>query len=59
MFFKDLTKKEKKHLKGVGGVTTLRDFKNVAEYQKKWRQPGGNEPCWECKFIAKKLGLPV
>jgi len=60
MFFKNLTKKEKKHLKIAGGITTLKEFKKTAEAQKEMREKHPSiEPCFECKFIAKKLGLPV
>ena len=57
MFFKDLSKKEKKHLREQG-VRTLAEFKETAEKQRVLRKHGG-EPCFECKNIARKLGLPV
>jgi hypothetical protein len=57
MYFKDLSKKEKKHLRETG-VRTLRQFKAVAVEQAKWRKENPLiEPCWECKRIAQKLGL--
>ena len=56
------TKKEKRHLKDMG-VTTLRQFKEVAAYHKQLRDDPSfaqiNEPCYECKEIARKLGLPI
>lgn len=64
--FYKLTKKEKKHLKEQG-ISTLSHFKSVREAQKqtlvhsiKTRKeyvPGIMEPCWECKMIARRLGL--
>ena len=60
MYFKDLTEKEKKHLQEMD-ITTLTEFKLVAQTQKEMRdsQSMGSEPCWDCRAIAKKLGLPV
>jgi len=64
MYFKDLTKKEKRHLRDMG-MATLREFKLAAAEQKRIRElppPKGfkfYEPCWDCRFIAKKLGLPI
>lgn len=64
--FSKLTKKEKKHLKEQG-ISTLTHFKSVREAQKKTLVhsiktrkeyvPGIMEPCWECKMIARRLGL--
>jgi nitrogen fixation protein FixH len=64
--FYKLTKKEKKHLKEQG-ITTLTQFKSVREAQKKSLSydiktrkdylPGLMEPCWECKMMARRLGL--
>ena len=63
VFWKDLTKKERKHCH-QNGITTLREFKVAAEHQKKHRdealtQGRFDEPCWECRRIAVKLGLSV
>ena len=60
MYFKDLTAKEKRHLKSQD-IRTLKKFKEVAEHQAKTREyfPKWSEPCWDCRAIAKKLGLPV
>jgi hypothetical protein len=59
MYWKDLTKKEKKHLKEQE-IATLRDFKSLAEKQKDMRLRNSDiEPCWDCKSIARKLGLPI
>lgn len=55
-----LTKEERKHLHQVAKCTTLAAFKETVEYQEKRRKecPGPQyEPCWDCKSIARKLGL--
>ena len=58
-FFKDLTKKEKKHLKDQD-MTTLKQFKATAEAHVKMREENPKiEPCYECKNIARKLNIPV
>lgn len=58
--FKDLTKSETKHLRDVAGVTTLRDFKETAAAHVNMRAANPRiEPCFECKNIARKQGLPV
>jgi len=59
MFFKDLSKKEKKHLKEVAGIHSFSQFKLTAELMKEDRKTSKFEPCYECKAIAIKLGLPV
>jgi hypothetical protein len=63
MKFKDLNKKEMRHLRAQLSSPTLRNFKIVAEYQKSLRDAPDfqqyNEPCYECKEIARKLGLPI
>lgn len=64
VYFKDLKKKEKAHLKEIG-CKTLADFKRNAELhvimraENKERGFHNIEPCYECKHIAIKLGLPV
>lgn len=58
MHFKDLTKKEKKHLREMG-MTSLRQFKSNAEQQALLRKRYPSEPCWDCRLIAKKLELPI
>lgn len=64
MYFKDLSKKERKHLREMD-CDSLRKFKQNAQGQKEMRDappPKGftfYEPCWDCRAIAKKLGLPV
>ena len=62
---KKLTVKELQHVREWGGKS-LRGFIENRAVQAKLkaedeiRFPGGNnEPCWECKIIARKLGLEV
>lgn len=59
-YFKDLTKKEKKHLREMGMIS-LREFKKNAEFQagERIKYPTSPDPCWDCRTIAKKLGLPI
>jgi hypothetical protein len=58
--FKALTAKERRHLKTVALCNTLEQFKRTAAEQARMRRkPGAIEPCWDCKFIARKLGLKV
>lgn len=56
-----LTKKELKHLKEAGNVTTLRAAKSTFAHQAEMRKdfPNASDPCWECKMIARKLGCEV
>jgi hypothetical protein len=64
VFFKDLTKKEKAHLNAMG-MRTLAQFKataaDQAERRAEYAAEGKSfmEPCYECKNIARKLGLPI
>jgi hypothetical protein len=52
-----LTKKELAHIKETTDNGLLREFKaNRAKHQE-WKAKGEREACWECRFIAKKLGL--
>ncbi len=61
---KKLTKVELQHVRDWCGGT-LKSFKRTRERQKRIRAkndangcpPGIAEPCWDCKRIAKKLGL--
>ena len=59
-FIKDLTKKEKKHLREAN-VTTVPGLVKTFKFQKKCRKdnPDGIEPCWQCKSIARKLDFDV
>jgi hypothetical protein len=56
--FKSLTKTDKKHLREMG-CPTLTLFKITAAGQKEMRRTVQCEPCYQCKSIARKLGLPV
>jgi hypothetical protein len=60
MLWKDLTKKEKSHLRDMG-IRTLRDFKYNAAMQAEMRRkfPEASEPCWDCRMLAKKFELPI
>ena len=58
-----LTKKELAHLR-EHGITTLRDFVECRTKQLEMKtmgialHPGINqEPCWDCRMIAEKLGV--
>lgn len=53
-----LTKAERSHLREQG-ARTLQGFKVLAAEQAGWRAAGSLEPCWECRVIARKLGLPI
>ena len=60
---KVLTKKEQKHLteSGIGSMDAMK--RQVAHMQKLVAQDkeagreGVSFPCWDCKFIARKLNL--
>lgn len=52
-----LTKKELKHVKESAGCKTLEAFKRTVAQHEGWRREGRSEPCWDCKLIARKLGL--
>ena len=52
-----LTKKELKHIKDTTDSNTLLSFKANREHQLRLKEKDGREPCWECRFIAEKLGL--
>ena len=56
---KKLTLTEIKHLReNTDG--TLRGAKESFRFQKVKRDKNPHiEPCWDCKFIARKLGEPV
>ena len=55
-----LTQEELNHLEHTANVTTLEGCKRTFEFQAELRKGREEvEPCWECKFIAQKLGFPV
>jgi hypothetical protein len=53
-----LTKKELKHLKD-NGMVSMYWIERTVKTQAKSRKSMVHEPCFECKGIAGKLGLPV
>jgi hypothetical protein len=53
-----ITKANLKHLRDYG-MTSMRLIEKTMKTQAKERKCTIHEPCWECKEIAKKLGLPV
>jgi len=55
--WKKLNKTERDHLSEMGVVTT-EDLENTFFLQKEQRESNslGSEPCWDCRFIEKKLG---
>jgi len=66
-WMKKLTKAEVKHLREMG-VVSLRKVRETFEWQAMQRRENERknpdnhaviEPCWECKAIARKLGMPV
>lgn len=55
---KKLTKKEMKHLRETcDGPPTLAALRRNREHQRQQKGESGIEPCWDCRLIAKKLGL--
>ncbi len=56
-----VTKAERVHVRKIAGCFSLEAFKKSAAKQREMRKvsKSGLEPCWECKSIARKLGLPV
>lgn len=57
-----LTKEEMSHLRKVVGVRTLAGVKRntIGQNHMRHKSPEPiNEPCWDCKNIARKLGLFV
>lgn len=60
MKFSELDAKEMNHLKKVAHAPTLEAFKRTAEAQSLMRKKNPKfEPCWECRLIAKKLGIDI
>ena len=56
---KKLTAAEVRHVREECGGS-LRSFKDQAAFLAKKRKEFPEiEPCWTCKFIARKLGLEV
>lgn len=55
---KKLTKKERMHMKEFCGNTIEGLKRNREKQQESVRNnPDCIEPCWDCKMIARKLGI--
>lgn len=54
---KVLTKKEQRHLTKDAGVNSMAAFLRTRKNQLELKQGTLIEPCFECRHIAKKLGL--
>lgn len=55
-----LTKAELRHITDDAGCRTLYQLKRNFEGQAQMRIDNPEiEPCWECKFIAEKLGFAI
>jgi hypothetical protein len=52
-----LTVKQIKHIKETTDSGTLSQLKFNLAHHAKARAEGKREPCWECKEIARTLGL--
>ena len=52
-----LTAKERKHIAETTQRSTLKEFITNRTAQEKENLEHNNEMCWECRFIAKKLGI--
>jgi len=53
-----LNKKELAHIKETTDGGLLREFKANRSTQRTWETGGAfAEPCFECRIIARKLGL--
>lgn len=58
--FNRLTKKELVHLVEKGdGSEALSDFQKLRKEQIEMKEQSSSkvETCWDCRFIAKKLGI--
>ena len=56
---KFLTTKELKHLAKDAGCFTKQQFQDTINMHEYWRKkdPEFSDPCWDCKFIAKKINM--
>lgn len=54
-----LTKAEMSHLTNVAGCRTKAQFQATINDHNKSRKGnfGGPDPCWDCRQIARKLGM--
>lgn len=55
---KGLTVADKKHLKGVG-VINLETLILTNDFHNSCRIKGDPEPCWDCRSVARRLGLYI
>jgi len=56
-WLKKLTAAERRHLREDAGVTSLAAFKRTRKAHAEMKAKDGQEPCWTCLDIARKLGL--
>lgn len=54
-----LTKEEVGHMEKTAGVLTLAQLIRTFQWHARHRRTHEVEPCFECKAIARKLGLEV
>ena len=54
---KVLTANEIRHLREMMETVTLNGFKKLRNEQKELKAKWTTEPCWDCRFIAQKIGL--
>ena len=52
-----LTKKQIDHIKDTTDNCLLREFKENRRFHTKLKAKEGEEPCWNCREIAIRLGL--
>jgi hypothetical protein len=53
-----LTKKEQAHLREtIDSRISLERFRSNRAGQREMKKRDGREPCWECRCIARKIGL--
>jgi len=52
-----LTSDELRHLRDAAGVHSIEGLKKTMRHHAKTRKTSEIEPCWDCKAIARKLGL--
>lgn len=55
---KVLTKKEQRHLT-ESGITSMKTMQVQIDFQKEKNPEHPGMICWECWFIAQKLGIDV
>ena len=45
------------HLRNVAGVNTLAGLRRTRASHHRMKAENGMEPCWDCRNIARKVGL--